>query len=561
MAVCAKIPGLSAMLFRIFKVWLRLAPFLIAFSRDRHRWILFGQPRLLTDEVQRHRARRLTLQIASLGPSFIKLAQVFAIRGDIVPKIYSDELATLHDRVPPFDTCLLKNRIQEELKKPIEAVFDRFDDAPLAAASLGQVHRAKYRGRDVIVKVLRPGVEKLVETDIRIVRGLLFAIEQLIASHKIHAARTLIDEFSRVIAAEMDFEQEAQNVTRFAALFRQNNFVIIPKVYREISTRRLLVMQYFDGFRVTEVEQIRRHKIDTDKLIEHLIEFYGQQILVHGYFHADPHPGNILIRPDGRIVLLDYGMVTEISSEFREDLLRAAMAGVRRDVEELIRSFYRLDLLEPDVGPATVTEAAHAILALHLDTDLSQRRIREITNDILNTFYHFPLRLPSNLVYILRTAVLIEGIGVAYSSDFNGIRISVPIIQGLIERMLGPAGWPTIEDRAMREAEALYALVKNMESVFARMDRDQLPVRLHATEIDGLEKFFSHLFRRMVMTVSGAALAIVSTIIYQREGNLVLLGAGLSLAFGLIAIVFLMPNPQRYPFRMRRARRARKMLW
>src|SRR5262249_52151438 len=151
------------MLFRIFTVWFHLAPFLIAFMRDRHRWMLFGSPRQISDEIHRERARRLTLRIASLGPSFIKLAQVFAIRGDIVPKIYAEELAKLHDRVPPFDTRQLKARIQEELKKPLESVFDRFDDVPLAAASLGQVHRAKYRGKEVIVKVLRPGVEQLVE--------------------------------------------------------------------------------------------------------------------------------------------------------------------------------------------------------------------------------------------------------------------------------------------------------------------------------------------------------------------------------------------------------------
>src|SRR6266571_5193623 len=249
------------MILRVFVVWYRLAPFLIAFLRDRRRWILAGPPRFLTDEAHREQARKLTRTIASLGPSFIKLAQVFAIRADIIPQIYVEELANLHDRVPPFPTPEVRKRIQAELRQPLEAVFDSFNPEPLAAASLGQVHRARYHGEEVIVKVLRPGVEELVATDIRIVQNLLFVIEQFIEHHTVRAARTIVEEFSRVIAEEMDFEHEADNVERFADLFRESDIVIIPRVYREVTTRRVLVIQFFEGFRVTEVEEIVRHNI------------------------------------------------------------------------------------------------------------------------------------------------------------------------------------------------------------------------------------------------------------------------------------------------------------
>src|SRR5262252_5861383 len=165
------------MIFRIFVVWYRLSPFLIAFLRDRRRWILMGPPRFVSDETHRQRARKLTHTIASLGPSFIKLTQVFGIRADIIPQIYVEELRNLHDRVPPFPTSEVRRRVQAELKRPLEAVFDSFETEPLAAASLGQVHRARYRDQDVIVKVLRPGVEELVATDIRVVLNLIFVLE------------------------------------------------------------------------------------------------------------------------------------------------------------------------------------------------------------------------------------------------------------------------------------------------------------------------------------------------------------------------------------------------
>jgi ubiquinone biosynthesis protein len=318
-------------------------------------------------------------------------------------------------------------------------------------------------------------------------------------------------------------------------------------------------MQYFEGFRVTEVESVVRHNIDVQKVIQNLIEFYGDQLLIHGFFHADPHPGNLLIRPDARIVLLDYGMVLEIASEFREDLVRVAIAGIRRDVDELIRLFYKLDVLEPDVSPSMIREAAQSIMSIHYDQQLTQRRIQEITNQILNTFYRFPLRLPSSLVYILRTGVLIEGIGLAYDPHFDGIRAATPIAKKLVERSLGPAGWPSIKDRVVQEGLALYTLLKDMQSVFSRFDRDNIRIRIHPADMDGLEKFISHLFRRVVMTISGVGLAVVSSLIYVRVGSILLLVIGLFFSFWLIAIVFLLPNPQRYPFRVRRARRAGKM--
>jgi ubiquinone biosynthesis protein len=548
------------MILRIFVVWYRLAPFVAAFLRDRRRWILLGPPRFLSDEIHRERARRLTQTIASLGPSFIKLAQVFGIRADIIPLIYVEELAKLHDRVPPFPTSELRKRIQAELKRPLNSVFDSLQEEPLAAASLGQVHRARYRDEDVIVKVLRPGVEELVAVDIRVVQNLVFILEQFIDHHIVRSTRTIIEEFSRVIAEEMDFLHEADNIERFGELYRESDFVIIPRVYREVTTTRVLVMQFFEGFRVTEVDEIVRHNIDTQKMIENLIEFYGDQLLVTGFFHADPHPGNFLIRPDARIVLLDYGMVMEITPDLRTDLVRIVIAAVRSDVDDLINMAYKLDMLEHDVSPSIVREAAHAIISIHLDKNLTQRQIQEITYQILNTFYRFPLRLPSSFVYFLRAGALIEGIGIAFDPNFNSLSTAIPIYKKIVERTFATSGWTSVKDRVVKEGLALYTLLRDMETFFARSGRDQLRVQVHPADMDGLEKFLSHLFRRVVMTISGVGLAIVSSILYIRIGSIVLLLLGLLFSFWLVTLVFLLPNPQRYPFRVRRARKAGKML-
>jgi predicted unusual protein kinase regulating ubiquinone biosynthesis (AarF/ABC1/UbiB family) len=548
------------MILRIFVVWYRLAPFLLAFLRDRRRWILVGPPRVVTDDAHRARARDLTRTIASLGPSFIKLAQVFGIRADIIPQIYVEELSNLHDRVPPFPTAEVRRRIQSELKQPLDSVFESFQGEPLAAASLGQVHRARYAGQDVIVKVLRPGVEELVATDVRVVQNLIFVLEQFIDHHIIRSTRTIVEEFSRVIAEEMDFLHEAENVERFSELYRHSDFVIIPKLYREVTTTRVLVMEFFEGFAIDEVQEIVRHNVDTRKMIENLIEFYGEQLLVHGVFHADPHPGNILVQPDARIVLVDYGMVVEIPPDFRQELVRAVAAAVRSDIDGLIDAVYKLDMLELDISPSTIREAAQAIVAIHLDKNLTERQIQEITYQILNTFYRFPLRLPSNLVYILRTAVLIEGLGISYDPHFNSMSTAIPIYKKILERSLGPSVWPTIKERVTKEGFALYTLLKDMEDVFARAGRDQLRIRVHPADLDGMEKFISHLFRRVVLTISGVGLAVVTSILYLRINSVLLLVIGLLISFWQITLVFLLPNPQRYPFRVRRARKAGRML-
>jgi predicted unusual protein kinase regulating ubiquinone biosynthesis (AarF/ABC1/UbiB family) len=295
-------------------------------------------------------------------------------------------------------------------------------------------------------------------------------------------------------------------------------------------------------------------------MIENLIEFYGGQLLVHGVFHADPHPGNILVQPDARVVLVDYGMVVEITPDFRQELVRAVAAAVRGDVDGLIDAVYKLDMLEADVNPSTIREAAHAIIAIHFDKKLTQRQIQEVSYQILNTFYRFPLRLPSNLVYILRTAVLIEGLGIAYDPHFNSLVTAIPIYKKILETSLGPSVWPTIKDRITKEGLALYALLKDMEDVFSRAGRDQLRIRINPADMDGLEKFISHLFRRVVMTISGVGLAVVTSILYLRIESVLLLVLGLLFSFWLITLVFLLPNPQRYPFRVRRARKAGRMV-
>jgi len=261
-----------SMIFRAIFVALYIFPYIISFLRDYKGFILFGSPRRLNVEKHRKRADSLRRSIIKLGPAFIKLAQIFSSRADIIPKIYLDEISKLQDKVPPFKTEKVVKLIEEELKSSINEIFDQFSEESIAAASLGQVHRAIYKGEDVVVKVLRPGVEKIIRTDIKIVKVIIKVLLIITNNHHVKAMATILNEFSKVVEEEMDFIREGENAMEFGDIFKDKEDIIIPEVYREINTKNVLVLKYYEGFKITDIEKMKKANINVKKEIENLIE-------------------------------------------------------------------------------------------------------------------------------------------------------------------------------------------------------------------------------------------------------------------------------------------------
>jgi predicted unusual protein kinase regulating ubiquinone biosynthesis (AarF/ABC1/UbiB family) len=527
---------------RALTVFTRLFPFVLAFLRDRKRFLLIGRPRRVSAEAHRERARRLTVALAELGPAFIKLAQVFASRADILPEPYLSEIGALTDRVPPIALSEVESVIAREYGRPSQELFAVLEPEPLAAASLGQVHRARIDGRDVVVKVLRPGVEELVATDLEAAFRVLFFVNVLFPNHHVRAITTIVREFAKRIEEEMDFREEARNAGLIRANFAADARVRIPEIVEPYTRRRVLVLEFMEGTKIDRLqERISSGELSLETLIETIIEVYVQMMLVDGVFHADPHPGNLLIDPDGRLVLLDFGMVIRVEQETRARLIATVMSAVRQDVDGVIAGFYELGLLDPEVDRGTVRDAARALMKVAFTADAKPRQIQRIVNDVLDTFYRWPIMLPSELVYFGRAAALVEGIGFRYDPAFNGVQFATPIVRklrpALMRTMFGADGREAVQNWVNELAIA----ARELRDVLRRAGRDELRVRAHPRDVIEMQQFVMRQTRRMLLAAFACVVAIVGALTYIVHQNLLLLGGSLAASLFFFLVIFFLP--------------------
>jgi predicted unusual protein kinase regulating ubiquinone biosynthesis (AarF/ABC1/UbiB family) len=445
---------------RTLQILFALGPYVISFFRDRRRWVWWGTPKPRTYAFQERRARGLVAAIAGLGPTFVKLAQVFASRADLITEPYLSELGKLVDAVPPFPFAEVDRIVRAEYGggQNVDTLFERFDRVPVAAASLGQVHRASYKGRDVAVKILRPGIEKIVMADLQSARLILnWAIKQWPQPH-VQALLAVVEEFEARIGEEMDFRFEAEFCEEIGANFRGNREVIVPKVIHEMTRQRVLVLDFIEGTRIDKLDPAR---VNVKRLVQTLVEIYVQMMLVDGLFHADPHPGNLMVAPDGRLVLLDFGMVVRVPVETRRVLVRAVYAAVRRKPEAVATSFYELGLVLPGTDHAVILRLAELLITNAFGKTTTQERIDALLADrVMTTLFDFPIMLPRDMVYFARTAALIEGIGTKYDPYFQAIALASPVVLRMRTKILRSVGEAAQPSAAEIASVAGYALGK-----------------------------------------------------------------------------------------------------
>jgi predicted unusual protein kinase regulating ubiquinone biosynthesis (AarF/ABC1/UbiB family) len=436
--------------FRLAVILIRLGPLAIAFWRDYRRWLFFGSGAIRTPADHERRAERLVRQLAALGPTFVKMAQLFAGRADILAPVYAHALTTLTDQVPPVPLADVERIVVHEYGAPPAEVFERFDPIPLAAASLGQVHRARYDGEEVVIKVLRPGVEALVAADVRAATRIVAAVERFWPNPHVVGTRVVIEEFAVRVAEEMDFRMEAAHAVAIGSNFTGTSDVWVPRVILPMVRQRALVLEYCAGRRIDRLDDwVLTGRVQPQRLVRNVMELYARMMLVHGLFHADPHPGNLHVAPDGRIILLDFGMVVRVPLELRRQLVAAIFAAIRRDPDALSVSFQALGLVATGADPEVIRRLAATLLGVASQRTTTRERVELLADEVLAELFDWPIVMPSHLVYFARTAALIEGLGTHYDAHFNALAFATPIAISLRGRILASlypgGGGPTVD--------------------------------------------------------------------------------------------------------------------
>ncbi|MBY0492046.1 MAG: hypothetical protein K2R93_19550 [Gemmatimonadaceae bacterium] len=430
-------PPLWRDLPRLAVILWRTVPLVVSFLRDQHRWVTRGPAVPRSMAFHERRARRLVEQIATLGPAFVKLAQIFATRADLIPEPYLTALVSLTDRVPPVPWSALRPVMAQAWQAAPESVVEALDPVPLAAGSLGQVHRARYQGREVVVKVLRPQVEAIVTRDVRLARRIVDWMYARWPHHHVLGFRVVLDEFGRHVGEEMDFEREALQCMRMRERFADEPRLRIPRIETALTRREVLVMEYLEGTRIDQLDaQIASGLVSPRTLVETLIESYARMMLRDGVFHADPHPGNLLVDAQGRLILLDFGMVIDVPVATRKALFDTIVAAIRRDAEGTSAGFFALGLVAPGTPPETMHQLVDVLLGIAYAETSTVERARVLADRVMRELFDWPIVLPGELVYFARTAALIEGVGARYDRHFNSIRVASPIVMRLRNELL-----------------------------------------------------------------------------------------------------------------------------
>ena len=464
--------------------------------------------------------KRLRMAFEELGTTFIKLGQILSTRPDIVPQEYITELEKLQSSAPPFPFSDVKRIIDEELHISIDEAFMEFEQTPFAAASIAQVHRAKLNtGENVVVKIQRPGISQIVETDLNILSAIARLLEKHVSESRLYNPTELIDEFKRVIRLELDFTIEGTNTDYFYRTFAGNKKVKIPKVYWHFSSRRILTLEEIRGIKIDVIETLDETKINRKNLARTCIELFFDQIFKHGFFHADPHPGNLFVLEDGRIGLIDFGMVGHLSDEMLRYITSWLLALLKRDVDQIVKLYLRLGIIEDDTNVTKLKIEMAEFLDRYLSMPLNQIHIGELINETLTASMRYQIKFPSNFLLLGKAIITIEGVVTRLDPEFEILSFTRPYTVQLMRQQLKPQRWfqdvyGIFEDISYMVKE----LPLQLNQILRKIQKGKLKLDIELPSIDRLTLELDKVSNRISFSLIIAALIVGSSIIVQNTG-------------------------------------------
>lgn len=532
--------------WRFLRVMGTVLPFFAVYLRDHHRFIIVGKAREITPEIHRERSERLLESLIDLGPTFIKLGQILSTRPDVLPPIYIEVLSHLQDDVPPAPWSDARTVIADEIGDPDDR-FDTFDTEAISGASLGQVYLATLNGEPVAVKVRRPQVDRLVEADLLAIRWTVRLVLPFIDEARAFSVRNLADEFARVIRQEMDYEREASMLEEIRDNFVTDANVVMPEVIETHSSARVLTMTYLGGTKITDVGTLEARGIDRTAVAERLQRAYFQMIIDDGVFHADPHPGNLAVQDDGTIVFYDFGMAGRVDAYIQNKIVEFYIGVVNRDIDAILDALIDVGTLSPEADRAIMGEVMAVAIEDARGYEVGQYRVQQIVQQVEDSIYEFPFRLPANLALILRVATVVEGVCITLDPEYDFIAVASEYLaergyrEESIQRYLEQTG-----DDVVDAARSALHIPPKLESALDRVERQNF--RVEANVLDENRELARHA-RRLVLGFLLGCTVIAATILYVFGEPI---EAGVAFAVVVLLTIGLLRS-----FRRRRGIRAR----
>ena len=466
------------------------------------------------------RPQRLRLALEELGPTFIKLGQVLSTRPDLIGPDYLIELARLQDNVPAFAFAQVEEIFVAETGRKPDEIFQEFSQEPLAAASIGQVHRGRLAdGREVVVKVQRPDIEKNITVDLEILAHLASLMEQYLEEMQGHSPSMVIEEFARSLSLEIDYTVELANIQRFHRQFKDNPAIFIPRVYGELSSERLLTMEFVEGIKASRVDILRNQGYDLRLLARHGANLVMEQIFIHGFFHGDPHPGNIFIMPDNVICFLDFGMMGRLSRRDREDFTNLMLAIVNKNERQVTNGILNITIQNQAIDHNALDRDLADLLDRYLYLPLKEIKAGKLLQELLVLVQRHGLAIKPNLYLMIKALASIEGVGVMLDPDLEIISLATPFVKKVKTARLHPgrlaeeAGEISGEYlRLVRETpEDVRAILRQLRSGRMKMEFEHRGLGRLATALDRISNRIAFAIV-LAAQIIGSSLIILSDI-------------------------------------------------
>jgi ubiquinone biosynthesis protein len=496
--------------------------------------------RLLTPrgrEVERlTRAQRIRSAAEELGPTFVKFGQALATRADILSPALVTELARLQDQVAPVSFAQVEASVNAEFGAPLTTLFHEFDPVPVAAASIAQVHRARLAsGEEVAVKIRRPGIERVIESDLAILAHLARLMERYVTDARLLGPTGLVDEFARAIRREQDLAREGRTIERFARDFAGDGTVRLPRVYWACTSRAMLTLEYMHGVSLSQVLAGEDGRIDRPLVARRGAAVVLAQVLRHGLFHADLHPANILVLPEHVICMLDFGNVGSLDRATRERLAGLAEAIVRQDLDRAVASVLAITRTNDEVDTVALRRDVGDILDAYAGVTLSRLSIGELLGDLFSTMARHQLRFPSDLMLLAKTLVTMEGVGRQLDPSFQLIEHAAPLVEQVLRERYSPSAIAgRLADLGRDATAALHLLPRELAEIVHKARSDRLQVQFVHRNLEHLVQEIDRASNRLAFAIVIAALIVGSSLIFRQTSGPTLFGYP---ALGLLGFV------------------------